>query len=190
MDKALILKITGFITVPLLIMIIAGFFLYPYINEDGYQKVVQENESEFVTEFDSNMEGVATQPDYLSAAVDSLRGLDSLAVQNLQLALAEKDSLKSVVDSLMMELANRDEVQSVENSAKAQQIASLSGEEFSDRVKSLLNLEEGELGPILEKMTNEQLVRLYSGGGTIQREKILRALNSDKAAELMTEIML
>ncbi len=190
MNKALILKIAVFITVPLLVMIIAMFFLYPYLNEDKYQKVVQEHESKLAADFESNITGITEKPDSLSTEVDSLRGLDSVAVQNLQLALAEKDSLQSVVDSLMAELAKQHEIQKDEGALKAGNTPSLSAEDFADRVKSLLNLEEAELGPILEKMTKEQLVRLYNGGGTIQREKILRALNSDKAAELITEIML
>ena len=46
------------------------------------------------------------------------------------------------------------------------------------------------MAPILEKMTKEQLVQLYREAGNTQREKILRALNSDRAAQLITEIML
>jgi Mg/Co/Ni transporter MgtE len=66
----------------------------------------------------------------------------------------------------------------------------LNNEAFKDRVKSLLNLEEDELAPILEKMTSNQLVRLYTEAGNTQREKILRALNSERAARLITEVML
>jgi transcriptional regulator of heat shock response len=63
-------------------------------------------------------------------------------------------------------------------------------EAFKDRVKSLLNLEEDEMAPILDKMTSKQLVRLYKEAGNTQREKILRALKSDQAARLITEVML
>lgn len=63
-------------------------------------------------------------------------------------------------------------------------------EEFFDRVKSFLNLDEEELAPIVSKLDNEELVRLYRGGGTIQREKLLRSLKPDRAAEIMKEIML
>ncbi len=62
-------------------------------------------------------------------------------------------------------------------------------EEFAVRIKSLLNLEDDELSPILENLNTDQIVKLYYAGGTIQRQKILRALEAKKAAEIMTEIM-
>ena len=46
------------------------------------------------------------------------------------------------------------------------------------------------MAPILDKMTSQQLVRLYKEAGNTQREKILRALKSDQAARLITEVML
>jgi hypothetical protein len=64
------------------------------------------------------------------------------------------------------------------------------GEAFADRVKSLLNLDEEELAPILSKLNNDQLTRLYRSAGNIQREKLLRSLNPDRAARLMESIML
>lgn len=63
-------------------------------------------------------------------------------------------------------------------------------EEFFNKVKSFLNLDEEELAPIVSNMDNEELVRLYKGGGTIQREKLLRSLKPERAAEIMKVIML
>jgi len=42
----------------------------------------------------------------------------------------------------------------------------------------------------VDQMNKDQLVRLYQGGGSIQREKLLRALKPERAAELMQTIML
>lgn len=63
-------------------------------------------------------------------------------------------------------------------------------EEFFNKVKSFLNLDEEELAPIVSNLDNEELVRLYKGGGTIQREKLLRSLKPERAAEIMKVIML
>jgi Mg/Co/Ni transporter MgtE len=46
------------------------------------------------------------------------------------------------------------------------------------------------MAPILEKMTSQQLVQLYREAGNTQREKMLKALSSDRAARLITEVML
>lgn len=192
MNKSVILKIAGLITVPLLVMIIAMYFLYPYINKDDYQELVQAQEEKLDAEFDA-LGMPAPEDSVIAILSDTVQVMDSLAVDTLvtdelKLALDENTRLHQVVDSLVAEIkflkANQPKEIAAEN------IQELSKEEFAQRVKSLLNLEEDDLAPILEKMTNEQLVRLYNGGGTIQREKILRSLNSDKAAKLMTEIML
>jgi hypothetical protein len=192
MNKAVILKIAGLITVPLLVMIVAMYFLYPYTNKEEYQELVQAQEEKLDAEFEAL--GIPAQEDSVIAVLsDTAKVRDSVAVDTLvtdelQLALEENTLLHKRVDSLIAEIeilkANRPEETDTED------IQELSTEEFGQRIKSLLNLEEDNLGPILEKMTNEQLVRLYNGGGTIQREKILRSLNSDKAAKLITEIML
>ncbi len=192
MNKAVIIKIAGLITVPLLVMIVAMYFLYPYINKEDYQGLVQAQEEKLDAEFEKL--GFPPREDSLVAVLsDTVMVMDSVAVDTLvsdelQLALEENTRLHKRVDSLIAEIevlkANQPEEPDME------EIQELSKEEFAQRIKSLLNLEEDDLGPILEKMTSEQLVRLYNGGGTIQREKILRSLNSDKAAKLMTEIML
>ncbi|MEQ8525943.1 hypothetical protein [Gracilimonas sp.] len=192
MNKSVIIKIAGLITVPLLVMIVAMYFLYPYINKEDYQELVQAQEEKLDAEFEAL--GLPAQEDSVIAILsDTAQVMDSVAVDTLvtdelKLALDENTHLTKVVDSLVAEIkllkANQPKEITNEN------IQELSKEEFAQRVKSLLNLEEDDLAPILERMTNEQLVRLYNGGGTIQREKILRSLNSDKAAKLMTEIML
>ena len=192
MNKSVIIKIAGLITVPLLVMIIAMYFLYPYINKEDYQELVQAQEEKLDAEFDAL--GIPTEQDSVVAILsDTVQVMDSLAIDTLvidelKLALNENTRLHQVVDSLVaeIELLKANQPKEITN----ENIQELSKEEFAQRVKSLLNLEEDDLAPILERMTNEQLVRLYNGGGTIQREKILRSLNSDKAAKLMTEIML
>lgn len=62
--------------------------------------------------------------------------------------------------------------------------------EFFEKIKSLLSLDEEELAPIVNQLSNEQLILLYNGGGNLQKEKLLRALSPERAAAIITEIML
>jgi len=107
------------------------------------------------------------------------------------------DSLRQVNDSLnVLMTAIQDSINDRSLTVPQEEIvengAGIAGfdEDFSDRIKSLLNLDEEELAPIVDKMNRDQLVRLYQGGGSIQREKLLRALKPERAAELIQKIML
>ncbi len=215
MDKLAILKISGIVLVSFIVMLAAAFFLYPKLNKKKYEEVVsnfekkQQEASQLVPVIEDTLYEnrkyeareqvvidtalVQTDSDSLSYSQDiaetvgeeigatmlpiysSLRGINEIRMQ------AKIDSLELVVAGLESELENKNELLLTSQNENT--------EEFATRVKSLLNLEEDELAPILEKMSNDQVVRLYYGGGTIQREKILRSLKSDKAAEIMTEIM-
>lgn len=184
MNKAVIVRITGFLVIPILVMLVIIYFLYPFLNSEKYQQIVE------------SINPVVSD----SSRVDSLV-TDSLDFSNMQNFETDQDSLvdianndysNPVIDSLQQVInALNTRIKELEHTQELDEIrAKLEEEAFANRIKSLLNLEEDELAPILEKMTNEQLVRLYTEAGTIQREKILRALNSDRAAKLITEIML
>ncbi len=197
MNKGAIVKIAGFLVVPIILMLVVVYLLYPMINKDKYDLIVRTNG----TMYDSVMVDSLARVDSLMRA-DSIAVADSIAiVEAAQLERAQKMNIASKIDSLerlvyvlsarLEGLAEREVPQQQSN--PQQQVASteeLEEEAFKDRVKSLLNLEENEMAPILEKMTSQQLVRLYREAGNTQREKILRALNSDRAARLITEVML
>lgn len=183
MNKTAIIKIVGFLVVPIIVMLVVIYLLYPLLNKERYDLIVETG----------GMMSDSTMVDSLIVA-DSLAQADSLmaAVEIEQPAAVDDTEWVSTVDSLerviyvlssrLEGLEKKEEVNTVQ--------AKLQDEAFKDRVKSLLNLEEDELAPILDKMTNKQLVQLYSEAGNTQREKILRSLNSDRAARLITEIML
>lgn len=200
MNKAAILKLAGFILVPFLVMLIATYFLYPYLNEGKYEEIVQSNQDDFgqplgledSAMFFNAQDTLIALTSTDSLDTDSITIVDSLTVDEWKQLkddsaknLAEIVSMQMLIDSL--QIANK-KLQEEKTLMLAE--AETNSEDFIQKVKSLLNLEEEELSPILSKMSNEQLVRLYKSGGTIQREKILRSLNSDRAASLMSEIML
>ncbi|SMO81610.1 hypothetical protein [Gracilimonas mengyeensis] len=146
-------------------------------------------QDEFAAGYDSASAGmdslrmVNTRPEVRLIPVPGVMGAEEQRLTGLV------DSLQQVIAGLETELSSKEEEFLAVQAELAEMEEEMDPAEFSDRVKSLLNLDEDELAPILEKMSQEQLVRLYFGGGTIQREKILRSLKSDKAAKLMTEIM-
>lgn len=202
MSKGAIVKIAGFLVVPILIMLVVVYLLYPMINSDRYDLIVRTNG----TMVDSLALDSLARIDSFATA-DSLAQLEKLTSAQYAMDLDKKwstkvDSLERMVYLLSArlegiqnasDLRNQNNEPEASDSEPAKEPSTdelLSDEAFKDRVKSLLNLEEDELAPILEKMTSNQLVRLYSEAGNTQREKILRALKSDRAARLITEVML
>lgn len=190
MNKATRLKILGFLVIPFQVFIVVFFFLYPYLKPDKYQEIVEVNQSEYgipITATDSTF----TPEDSLSIASFSQHLPDSLNISSMAYLTSDNGQLHMKLDSLLtalntMELERNkalEELEMIQNGGS-------SSEDFLDRVKSLFNLEPDELAPILDKMTSKQLVRLYKEGSSMQREKMLRSLNSEKAAKLLTEIML
>lgn len=210
MTKGDIIKLSGLLIVPVIVFTIVLFFLYPVINKGEFE-LIKENFSRNQeglppitrAEFDSLQVADSMLTDNTNAEdilTDITADTNSLTVEMLDSILANQKteepsmevvSLQPVVDSLLMVIANLERQLDIEkqNTARLQEEAVKNQEEFADRVKSLLNLEEDELAPILERMSSKQLIKLYNSGGSVQREKILRSLNSDKAARLMSEVM-
>jgi hypothetical protein len=204
MNKNKLLKLTGLFVVSSLVLALAAYFLYPYLNEQKYRQTVEDFQTQDSTAFISaGLDG--SQPRTHSLRLDSLQKeekrlrhlVDSLQAANTSLKeqleeLAKADSARKAVadevtagalqDNISEDLLAADNNGSIPTPAER--------EPFSERVKSLLNLDEEELALIINHLSNSQLVRLYRGGGTIQREKLLRSLKPERAAELIEEIML
>ena len=202
-----ILIIVAAVVVPFLAMLVLFYFLYPQLNEEKYEQILSDS-----TE-DQTEEPVRDEFEYNEVAIDessaenyTFEDYESLP-NNLELLLAEQKSLQSTIDSLKNEkealVSELDELNSSVDSLRAVETAgnnvpesmlaeasAETGEEFSERVKSLLNLEEEQLAPIVKQLSDEQLIRLYDSAGNIQREKLLRSLSASRAAKLMEKIML
>lgn len=148
MNKGAIVKIAGFLVVPIILMLVVVYLLYPMLNKDKYDLIVRTNG----TMYDSLMVDSLARVDSLMRA-DSIAVADSLAlIEADQLERAQKMDIATKIDSLerlvyvlsarLEGLAEREIPQQQNNSQ--QQIAStaeLEEEAFKDRVKSLLNLE-------------------------------------------------
>lgn len=194
MNKSVIIKLAVILIVPILVLTVALYFLYPYLNEEKYQQIV-------------GRDSVATS-NYQGLLPDTLRTdmnigelpleMDTLIVENRHL-LRVVDSLRTANDTLRQQLEeSRKKQDTVDQQSSGQEaIATVAGnkqqvpaETFAERVKSLLNLETRELSPIINQMDDKQIVRLYRGASSMQREKLLRSLKPERAAKLMSEIML
>lgn len=218
MNKSALLKIAGIVVGSFVVITIAIFFLYPYLNEEKYEQIQAERlEGQSMGDFESDSSDVSlsnsdkggeamgmsgfSDPDSsggdLEADIDPLQmTIDSLVTTN--------DSLVQQLDSTQASLFNLENLLAnsgldplhIENAKKGEGDVELIAaadeprEEFSERVKSLLNLDEEQLTPIANQMSQQELVRIYNSSGNIQREKLLRSLSAERAAKLMKEIML
>ncbi len=193
MDKKKL--IIGAVLVGLLpIFLVAFYFLYPKINADRYEEVIHRQADQEQMTFSKNVN--LDDPDLNKEFEDMANQLQEYLEREDKLNRSI-DSLKQVNDSLnVLMTAIQDSINKRSSTAPREEIVEngvgIAGfdESFSDRIKSLLNLDEEELAPIVDKMNKDQLVKLYQGGGSIQREKLLRALKPERAAELMQKIMI
>lgn len=209
--KKKILIILAAVVVPFLVLLVLFYFLYPHLNEEKYEQVISEMNEESVKKsaqddftYDEVVYDEITPEEY-STGEYTAEDYDELP-NNIELLLAEQNTLQNVIDSLKSErelLAKElDELNSSIDSVNAAEPSGKNDaeplmaegtvetrEEFSERVKSLLNLEEEQLSPIVRQLSDEQLIRLYDSAGNIQREKLLRSLSADRAAKLMERIM-
>lgn len=228
MDKKVILKFSGILIGLFLLTTVIIFFLYPYLNEHGYEEAVEsvqtiQNSGQIQGETERDLAGqraadenrnsgqMNETPQMQDAEIISMTeefqqnfGVRDTCINDSdELLLAKIDSLEQANRNYESELARLNEQLIVAREAAEENAAmedregellteesQMSQEEFFDRTKSLLNLDREELAPIVAELSKEEIVRLYNGGGTIQREKLLRSLEPERAAEIMKEIML
>jgi hypothetical protein len=216
MNKSALIKIAGILVVSFIIVTIVTFFLYPYLNEQKYEEIQTERSERYPSDV---LEGGATEDglpafegqenrpvSMAEAGSDSLftTNRDSSLVAMIDSLMAVNDSLSQKLDSAQVVMTNLenalvatgadeeqlDEVRQGNDDVEFIAAAEEPKEAFSERVKSLLNLDEEDLTPIANQMTQEELVKIYTSSGNIQREKLLRSLSPERAAKLMQEIML
>lgn len=206
--------ILGIAIIPFVVFLVTIFFLYPYLNKENYNKTMDEHsrsdiamveiqESDIVI---SNPQAVDSLQLELSSLLNEQKTIESVIdslVNKKQILISEIQDLEKqrelVLNEVLLAEGSKTDLepqqiaQQVASTPTTQTFADNSDEikqEFSERVKSLLNLEEEELAPILKKIEDQQLLLLYDTAGNIQREKMLRSLTPDRAANLMKKIML
>ena len=215
MNKSALIKIAGILIVSFIVVTVATFFLYPYINEEKYEQIQAERDDKYSSDdyeggknsgellpndmqqpSDGSVQPagsdslVVADSSSLSMSVDSLMAANDSLAQQLESALVTIANLESALTATGANEDQLNEVRSGNNDVEFIAAAAQPKEEFSERVKSLLNLDEEDLTPIANQMTQEELVKIYRSSGNLQRVKLLQSLSPEKATKLMQEIML
>jgi hypothetical protein len=159
-----------------LISLVASFYIYPLVNPDAVpkksnlstmqlsDKTPQKSSSEIIKDLRVKIGGMDHK-------------IDSLTTQRKK-DKATIDSLKKIVESKVKLIAQL-------------QKASLTKKENAKFIaKSLLNLDEEKLSPIVNKLNNKQLMAIYNTASNMQRQKLLQSLTPDKAADIVKKVML
>lgn len=198
MNQKVILKITGLVLGPVLLMAVGIYAFYPSLNQEKYEAVVDKFDRD--RELPASGDGFKVGRDFqtLTEQVKLFRAEN----KHLQTVI---DSLRSVTQELNLKLREEARQDSIDRVKEAQIVAKQEGsgqtissdgdaaaslEDLSEKVKGLLSLDEENLAPIVNKMNDEQLYRLFRQANTIQQKKLLRSLESERAAKLMSRVML
>lgn len=214
MNKAGIIKIAGVVILSFIVIVVVTFFLYPYLNEETYEEIQKErllNSPDSTTDrssvtAESNITGDG-QFEYLQQELRRNKELEKTLEIRLDSMIAVNQKMKHERDSVFAELellkdrlennnqysdTDRNQAAAGNQGAAAEMIAASNepNEAFSERVKSLLNLDEEELEPIANQMSHLELVKIFRNSSNMQREKLLRSLTPKRAAKLMQEVML
>lgn len=176
-----ILKTAGKFVGVFLVILIAMYFLYPFIQPQDQQDTSEEDKwgrsdlanSPFIYSLEAS-DSLKTQINELQRTIDSLTSL--------------RQEHQEKVDSLA-QLASEMDEEPEENDAAEPGGEIASAEQFKDISRSLLELDEEELSPILDRLDNYELIGLYKSANNMQRSKMLRSLGSDKAAVILKEII-
>lgn len=186
MNTKKLLKIIGFILGPMIPLTIAVYFLFPYLNEDKYEQIAKTEDHAGAFADEETMSAIGPDFETIQEQVAAFQK-DNRHLQEIL------DSVRTVNDSLKKELeelsAVRQQDEGKENAGALADKKKEEEEEFKENIKSFLSLDDEDLAPIINQMSDAQLVRLYKGGNSLHRKKLLRTLESKRAAELMTEVM-
>jgi len=131
---------------------------------------------------------------------DSLANIVEFRSENRMRFINTIAELQNEVDSLQRINNTKDEViYLLENQADSisstavDQLLAAKNTQLSDRVKSLsqtiAKLDVESLSPILNLLTDEELVQLYLASEENRRSKILEALNPEKAGKLIRRVL-
>lgn len=172
-----------------ILFLIISFYLYPIFNPM--------DEDDDMGDFDL---GEFYEYNYLEfgpAAVVQLRKEITELEEELERLRDKEEQDMAMIDSLFQ--ANLDLENEIARAGGPGGAAGAPGQfaaaeaELDDAVqqvaRSLLRLDEQELRPIVNRLSDNQIVDLYQSSSNLQREQLLRALEPAKAATLLRNVM-
>lgn len=183
--KRIILIIVGLILAFFLFMVIS-FYLYPVFNPDA--------------DFSMGMGGNEYLYDYAAygpAIVADLKKKVEALEKEVQTKRQKEMQDLTLIDSLFQaNLSLEDEIAQYKLLEQRGMFAGGAGEQeqsvdakIEQIAKSLLRLDEEELAQILNRLSDNLLIKLYNSSSTIQREKLMRSLEPGKAATIIRTVM-
>jgi len=174
-------------------------YLYPQMNPDVFEALKKDVEQQnvrqtgyqdaltFLKERYELATAVATVMDTVKSVVkqDTVVTV-ALPDPNLAFEKARNARLTQSLDSLNREMTRLRQAHSTELADLRKRVLPV----FSTADnKSLLNLDDEELKPILRQLNQRQIQAIYLDANASQREKLLRNLNPEAAARLLSEII-
>lgn len=197
----IVILILALIAAFILFMVIA-YYVYPLINPEAGNQSTEISVAEEVPDYYEydyirfGPERVLELQDQIAELEEELAGIESKEQSDLQTIDSlynENMEKERQIARLEAQLAQGGGGESdgvgldpfagggttgIEGDAKLQRIA-----------RSLLTLDEEELGPILNRLSDAQLVQLYNASSNIRRAKLMRSLDPGKAAVLLRRVM-
>lgn len=176
-----------------LVLLVAAYFLYPFIEPEEAEQVREEIEA-------------ASRPE--EAPVSASLALSNESTESEALNAEGGAVYSSESDSQLVALRNRLEsseikyqrmIDSLETTIEEltneyeEKLAAKQEEEISENLqsvtKALLNLDVEELSPIVNRLQDHDLIKVYQSASNMQREKLLRSLEPQKASKILIEVM-
>lgn len=188
MDFKKIGLIAGGVIISFGVMFLGIYFLYPYINPEQQELAAKETETPEQSFFDpdsyspKNVESLRKQLGAMQGVIDSLKQREAGYA-------GQVDSLNAYIVDLERQqeaLENTPGGDTVQEAAAAESEEAANSAEVS---KSLLNMDEDELAPIINLLDDNRLVSLYNAASNMQRAKLLRTLKPDRAAKILKKVM-
>ena len=178
--------------VSFLVIFIGVYAFYPTINPEAAAMMEEEEPIEdfSVESYDPN--------DFNADAVTRLRRTIISLQDDIDSLQAREARYLANIDSLSLqvaELISRPVPEPIKQpeTPKKEAAKEIKEEESNKKVeeiaKTLLSLDEEELDPIANLLSERQLVDLYASASKAQREKLLRVLKPEKAANILKKVM-
>lgn len=184
MKNALLLS--GITLLSLVLFFVLFLFTYPVFFTEQFESVKQEVEEQFREQsayFDAVefLERRFAERAGVFEFVDEQISESELADlrEETEYFAAKNDSLIQVIES--MKQSHESEIAALRN-----RVLPAFSEEHN---RSLLNLDDEELRPILSQLSEREIQAIYADASNMQREKLLRNLAPARAARLLSAII-
>ena len=170
-----------------LILLALMFFLYPVVRPDAVieeEDPVAFNETEDGKPVEAELVNLNSEivPDSVTVPPDESEGIqidEERRNSSMQIYEAKIDSLQKVIEDLKQN--HESEITELKSVKK--------DENLQETTKTLLSMDEEDLAPIVNSLDDKELLKLYEYSSGMQRQKLLRSLDPQKASQILKTLM-